>query len=141
VERRKASAPRQGALPRSVHRRTATFADVARLQMNLRRPALRSLGLLRGGESRIKQNLGRRSVAGTKAIAGTKMPEQNRLKFVQRAVVLSGGSGHPNFVTLQPHVTDQTLLNIRRGITSKTGFDGVAAKSWHAAAIWRGCDL
>jgi hypothetical protein len=48
------------------------------------------------------------------------MPEQNRLKFVQREVVLSGGSGHPNFVTLQPHVTDQTLLNIRRGITSKT---------------------
>jgi hypothetical protein len=69
------------------------------------------------------------------------MPEQNRLKFVQREVVLSGGSGHPNFVTLQPHVTDQTLLNIRRVITSKTGFDGVAAKSWHAAAIWRGCDL
>ena len=29
---------------------------VARLQMNLRRSALRSLGLLRGGESRIKQN-------------------------------------------------------------------------------------
>jgi hypothetical protein len=47
------------------------------------------------------------------------MPEQNRRKFVQREVVLSGGSGHPNFVTLQPHITDQTLLNIRRGITSK----------------------
>ncbi len=61
------------------------------------------------------------------------MPEQNRLKFVQREVVLPGGSGHPNFVTLQPHLTDQTLLNIRRGITSKTGFDGVAAKSWQAA--------
>jgi hypothetical protein len=53
------------------------------------------------------------------------MPEQNRRKFVQREVVLSGGSGHPNFVTLQPHLTDQTLLNIRRGITSKTSFDGL----------------
>jgi hypothetical protein len=69
------------------------------------------------------------------------MPEQNRLKFVQREVVLSSGLGHPNFVTLQPHVTDQTLLNIRRDITSKTGFDEVAAKSWRTAAIWRGCDL
>jgi hypothetical protein len=69
------------------------------------------------------------------------MPEQNRLKFVQREAVLPGGSGHPNFVTLQPQLTDQTLLNIRRGITSRRGFDEVAAKSWRAAAIWRGCDL
>ena len=50
------------------------------------------------------------------------MPEQNRLKFVHREVVLSGGSGHPNFVTLQPHLTRSDVAEHQAGHHIKNGF-------------------
>ena len=90
--------------------------------------------------NRESAKLGRRSVAGTKAIAGTKMPEQNRLKFVQRVRWFCRATSNPISSLCNHTLPIRRWLNIRRGITSKTGFDGIAANR-HAAAIWRGCDL
>jgi hypothetical protein len=69
------------------------------------------------------------------------MLEQNRLKFVQcglvhvcrmdKAIQISSLYAY----TLRLHVTVTRYCYIKRGITSKSGFDAVAAKSWHVAAI------